>query len=242
MTGCRSHSAAIRPAPSGATRSPGGALPPIHPFDADTVGTESVAADAEICMLAADTMEAQVSRRGYAIKVPIASHRRVLDEVGLSMPRAALRLRASTNTTAWPGWVEQLLGAGRKDESGDFTKGAGITSPRSSACCLYNAAKMSPAIQSLAIRQTRARTGRIMCVGKDVGDSDANEYCCPQQRRTIASYARALAGMSWRWKVSLSCKLSQSIKLEFRRWSGYDRPAVVRGLNITLASYEAELT
>ena len=33
-------------------------------FDADTVGTESVAADAEICMLAADTMEALGFKRG----------------------------------------------------------------------------------------------------------------------------------------------------------------------------------
>ncbi len=39
-------------------------------FDADTVGTDNVAADAELCMLAADTMEAFGIPRGqYVIKV-----------------------------------------------------------------------------------------------------------------------------------------------------------------------------
>src|SRR5512139_4333897 len=48
-------------------------------FDADTVGAASVAADAEICMMAADTMEALGLRRGqYIVKV---NNRKVLDGV-----------------------------------------------------------------------------------------------------------------------------------------------------------------
>ncbi len=48
-------------------------------FDADTVGTDSVAADAEMCMLAADTLEALGIKRGdYVIKV---NSRKVLDGV-----------------------------------------------------------------------------------------------------------------------------------------------------------------
>ena len=47
-------------------------------FDADTVGTDSVAADAEICMLAADTMEALGLGGKYVIKV---SNRKLLDGV-----------------------------------------------------------------------------------------------------------------------------------------------------------------
>src|SRR5215211_3494776 len=48
-------------------------------FDADTVGAESVAADAEMCMLAADTLEALGIKRGdYVIKV---NSRKVLDGV-----------------------------------------------------------------------------------------------------------------------------------------------------------------
>src|SRR5262245_3625322 len=48
-------------------------------FDADTVGTDNIAADAEICMLAADTLEALGIKRGdYVIKV---NNRKVLDGV-----------------------------------------------------------------------------------------------------------------------------------------------------------------
>src|SRR5258708_9250037 len=46
-------------------------------FDADTVGSASMAADAEMCMLAADTMEALGIARGqYVVKV---NNRKVLD-------------------------------------------------------------------------------------------------------------------------------------------------------------------
>ena len=59
-------------------------------FDADTVGAESVAADAEMCMLAADTLEALGIKRGdYVIKV---NNRKILDGllegVGLGAVRA----------------------------------------------------------------------------------------------------------------------------------------------------------
>src|SRR6202048_292789 len=48
-------------------------------FDADTVGAGSVAADAEICMMAADCLEALGIKRGdYVIKV---NNRKVLDGV-----------------------------------------------------------------------------------------------------------------------------------------------------------------
>ena len=48
-------------------------------FDADTVGAASMAADAEMCMLAADTMEALgIPRGNYVVKV---NNRKVLDGV-----------------------------------------------------------------------------------------------------------------------------------------------------------------
>ena len=48
-------------------------------FDADTVGSASPAADAEICMMAADTMEALgIARGSYVVKV---NNRKVLDGV-----------------------------------------------------------------------------------------------------------------------------------------------------------------
>jgi histidyl-tRNA synthetase len=102
-------------------------------FDADTVGTSSVAADAELCMMAADTLERLGIKRGdYVIKV---NNRKVLDGVmeaiGLSGDESAgrrltvLRALDKLDRLGLDG-VKQLLGPGRKDESGDFTKGAGL--------------------------------------------------------------------------------------------------------------------
>jgi histidyl-tRNA synthetase len=102
-------------------------------FDADTVGAASVAADAELCMMAADTLENLGIKRGdYVIKV---NNRKVLDGVmeaiGLGGEENARRrltvLRAIDKLDRLgPEGVQSLLGKGRKDESGDFTKGAGL--------------------------------------------------------------------------------------------------------------------
>jgi len=102
-------------------------------FDADTVGSATVAADAEMCMMAADTLEALGIKRGdYIIKV---NNRKVLDGVmeaiGLGgTEKAAQRLTVMRAIDKFDRLgveaVGQLLGAGRKDESGDFTKGAGL--------------------------------------------------------------------------------------------------------------------
>ena len=106
-------------------------------FDADTVGASSVAADAELCMLAADTLEALGVPRGqYVVKV---SNRRILDGVleaiglsGGSMHDDRLTVLRAIDKLDRLGMegVRQLLGKGRKDESGDFTKGAGLDSGR----------------------------------------------------------------------------------------------------------------
>jgi histidyl-tRNA synthetase len=97
-------------------------------FDADTVGSSSPAADAEMCMMAADTIEALgIPRGSYVVKV---SNRKVLDGVREANGIASevqwltvLRAIDKLDRLGWTG-VEQLLGAGRRDESGDFTPGA----------------------------------------------------------------------------------------------------------------------
>ena len=104
-------------------------------FDADTVGAASVAADAELCMMAADTLERLGIKRGdYVIKV---NNRKVLDGVmealGLGGDENAERRLTMLRTIdkldrLGLSGVKQLLGAGRKDESGDFTKGVGLDS------------------------------------------------------------------------------------------------------------------
>ncbi len=102
-------------------------------FDADTVGTSSIAADAELCMMAADTLERLGVKRGdYVIKV---NNRKVLDGVmeaaGLGGDQnAARRLTAMRAIDKLDrlgvAGVTQLLGEGRKDQSGDFTRGVGL--------------------------------------------------------------------------------------------------------------------
>ena len=107
-------------------------------FDADTVGSASPAADAEMCMMAADTMEALgIPRGSYVVKV---NNRKVLDGVleaiGLGGDENAGRrltvLRAIDKLDKFSvDEVKKLLGPGRWDGGeegkGDFTKGAELS-------------------------------------------------------------------------------------------------------------------
>src|SRR5581483_2275772 len=107
-------------------------------FDADTVGSATPAADAEICMMAADTMEALGIARGqYVVKV---NNRKVLDGVleaiGLAgEENAARRLTVLSAIDKLDKFsadeVRKLLGPGRWDGGeegkGDFTKGANLS-------------------------------------------------------------------------------------------------------------------
>ncbi len=124
-------------------------------FDADTVGTDNIAADAEICMLAADTLEALGIKRGdYVIKV---NNRKVLDGVlenaGVELSdnsqtgKRLTVLRAMDKLDKFGlGGVEQLLGKGRKDESGDFTPGANLA-----------ATQVGPILDYLSVRYMTSR-------------------------------------------------------------------------------------
>jgi histidyl-tRNA synthetase len=110
----------------------------FYQCDADTVGTASMAADAEICAMLADALEeVGIPRGDYVVRV---NNRKVLNGVlevaGLLDPAEPDRfaeergivLRAIDKLDRLgPEGVRALLGEGRKDESGDFTKGAGLT-------------------------------------------------------------------------------------------------------------------
>ncbi|MBS3849443.1 MULTISPECIES: histidine--tRNA ligase [Devosia] len=99
-------------------------------FDADTVGSASPEADAEMCMMMADVMDALGLQGQYVVRV---NNRKVLDGVlataGVTSDEQKLTvLRAIDKLDKFgTDGVRLLLGAGRKDESGDFTKGAGLT-------------------------------------------------------------------------------------------------------------------
>jgi histidyl-tRNA synthetase len=118
-------------------------------FDADTVGAASQAADAELCMMAAETLEALGLKRGeYIIKV---NNRKVLDgvleSVGVSPAdkRKHLTILRAIDKYDRLGrqGVAYLLGKGRKDESGDFTKGAELEESQSARILDYVTASAS---------------------------------------------------------------------------------------------------
>lgn len=110
-------------------------------IDADSVGAPGVQADAEMCMMMADVMEALGIKRGdYVIRV---NNRLVIDAIlshmGLEQDAQKLTVLRAIDKLDKFGFegVEQLLGEGRKDESGDFTKGAGLSPSQSTVILGY---------------------------------------------------------------------------------------------------------
>jgi histidyl-tRNA synthetase len=188
-------------------------------FDADIVGAGSVAADAEICMLMADTLEKLGLTGQYVVKV---NNRKVLDglmeSIGLSgSDKAGQRLtvlRAIDKLDRLgDAGVRELLGAGRKDESGDFTKGAGLADE--------------------AIGRVLAFTGWT-----GTGSAPADNAT------TLANFEASLAGSA----IGLEGVRELADMAALFAAAGYeDRiridPSVVRGLEYyTGPVYEAELT
>jgi histidyl-tRNA synthetase len=117
----------------------------FYQCDADTVGSASPAADAEICAMLADALEAVGIERGdYVVKV---NNRKVLNGVmevaGLpDTPEHAdargIVLRAIDKfDRLGEAGVRALIGEGRKDESGDFTRGAGLSELQISTIMMF---------------------------------------------------------------------------------------------------------
>ncbi|WP_374634670.1 histidine--tRNA ligase, partial [Paracoccus sp. (in: a-proteobacteria)] len=103
----------------------------FYQCDADTVGSASVAADAEICaMLAAALEHAGIQRGDYLIRI---NNRKVLngilDTMGVAAGKPAddvLRTIDKFDKVGEEG-VRQLLTKGRKDDSGAFIEGVGLS-------------------------------------------------------------------------------------------------------------------
>jgi histidyl-tRNA synthetase len=132
----------------------------FYQCDADTVGAPSVAADAEICMMLADALDAVGMQGDYIIKV---NNRKVLNGVmevaGVLDPTDPERfstergivLRAIDKIDRLgPEGVRALLGEGRKDESGDFTKGAGLTDTQAEVVMGFTTAKRDTGAETVA--------------------------------------------------------------------------------------------
>jgi len=184
-------------------------------FDADTVGAASIAADAELCMLAADVLEALGVLRGdYVVKI---GSRKILDGVleraGVTAADKAkhltvLRAIDKLDRLGIEG-VRLLLGEGRKDESGDFTKGAGLAAKQIDAIIGFVKASGGDRDQTLAAL-------RALVDGSAIGEEGVGEIAAMHDLLAAASFG------------------SDRIVID---------PSVVRGLEYyTGPVFEAELT
>jgi len=190
----------------------------FYQCDADTVGAASVAADAEMCVMLADALEAAgVARSDYVIRL---NSRKVLNgvleaaglldpaEPGAGAARRGIVMRAVDKLDRLgPEGVRALLGPGRRDESGDFTEGAGLGEGQAELI-----------LEFLASGQAGA------------------DATCARLRALVAGSPAGLAGVQ---------DLETIVKLAVG--PGSDRmvvdPSVVRGLGYyTGPVYEAELT
>jgi len=100
-------------------------------FDADFVGTKNLQADAELCVMISEILEkCGLSKEEYIVKI---SSRKITEELfkkinidSSEQKLTTLRALDKIDRLGWEG-VKQLLGEGRKDKSGDFTKGANLS-------------------------------------------------------------------------------------------------------------------
>jgi histidyl-tRNA synthetase len=207
----------------------------FYQCDADTVGAATVAADAEICAMLADTLEAVGIPRGdYIVRV---NNRKVLNGVmevaGLAGDDKAeargIVLRAIDKLDKFgPEGVRQLLGEGRMDESGDFTKGAGLSGEQTGRILAFIDANR-------LINETRDDEIAVLGERRDVNPS-----------MTVIAYLRDVVAGSPSG-VDGVAELEQIADLLAAQGYGPDRividPSVVRGLGYyTGPVYEAELT
>ena len=133
----------------------------FYQCDADTVGSGSVAADAEICAMLADALEEVGIPRGeYIVRV---NNRKVLNGVmevaGILDPSDPERfanergivLRAIDKFDKFgDAGVRALIGKGRMDESGDYTKGAGLSDAQADIVLGFMAAKRASGTDTVA--------------------------------------------------------------------------------------------
>ena len=192
----------------------------FYQCDADTVGAPSVAADAEICAMLADALEAAGIERGdYVVKI---NNRKVLNGVmevaGVLEPNDPSKFEAERGIVLraidkidrlGADGVRLLLGVGRKDDSGDFTKGAGLSDAQADVVMGFISAKRDTGSETVA-----------------------------RLRELVGSSAIGLDGVA---------ELETMADLLASQGYGSDRivldPGVVRGLGYyTGPVYEAELT
>ncbi|UUV08252.1 histidine--tRNA ligase [Ruegeria sp. YS9] len=151
----------------------------FYQCDADTVGTASMAADAEICAMLSDTLETVGIPRGdYLVRV---NNRKVLNGVleamGLGTDAAArddvLRTIDKFDKVGEQG-VRELLTKGRLDASGAFIDGVGLSDDQAEPVIAFLTSKADDAAGTLANLRAAVGDSKIGAEGiselEQIGD------------------------------------------------------------------------
>ncbi|HMJ42614.1 MAG TPA: histidine--tRNA ligase [Pseudolabrys sp.] len=209
-------------------------------FDADTVGSASMAADAEMCMLAADTMEALGLRDKYVVKI---NNRKVLDgvmeSIGLAgdenSARRLIVLRALDKyDRLGKVGVRDLLGKERRDESGDVTKGADLNEEQINLLLWFLTLRSEPH----GIVETTINDFNPL-IKTGVGDTDETtvDMLMAMEKSQYGSNATFMDGVEefrQMGQIIVGTEYENKIRID---------PSVVRGLEYyTGPVYEVELT
>ncbi|UWQ04089.1 histidine--tRNA ligase [Aliiroseovarius crassostreae] len=141
----------------------------FYQCDADTVGTSSMAADAEICAMLADTLETVGIPRGdYLVRV---NNRKVMNGVlevmGVEdgpVREAVLRTIDKFDKVGEAG-VRELLGKGRLDASGAYIDGVGLEPKNAEPVIAFLTSKGADAAETLANLRTAVGDSAIGAEG-----------------------------------------------------------------------------
>ena len=142
----------------------------FYQCDADTVGSASMAADAEICAMLADTLEAVGIPRGdYVVRV---NNRKVLNGVleGMGLGDDADRRDAVLRTIdkfdkVGEAGVRELLGKGRLDASGAYIDGVGLREEQAAPVLAFLTSKGATGAETVASLRAAVGTSAIGAEG-----------------------------------------------------------------------------
>ncbi len=143
----------------------------FYQCDADTVGSDNISADAEICMMLADVLEeVGIPRGDFEIKV---NNRKVLngilDIMGLTdqVQRDAVLRTIDKFDKVGEAGVLDLLGKGRLDSSGDYTDGVGLSSSQADPVMAFLTSKGRDTEETLANLRAAVGTSTVGRSGVD---------------------------------------------------------------------------
>jgi len=99
-------------------------------FDADYVGTKNLQADAELCILISEILEkCGLDKVDYIVKISSRKFTdKLFEQLKITSKDQILTTLRALDKIDRLGWenAKKLLGEGRKDKSGDYTKGANL--------------------------------------------------------------------------------------------------------------------